>query len=355
MEAAVERKQEGLQALRGIAVMLVLVQHLMLQAGKLVPAPSALFVSALPGAVGVFLFFALSAYLIAGKAADPPAKFAMDRVRRIFPAFWIAVAVDILVAKLLGGPHGVTWQFLLLLPFGEMPSLPGPYWTLYFELLFYAIVLALAMVSPRLVAPCILVWAITAFIFQDRPYGNGHYLFPTWYHLCFPVFALYFAAGVLARYRFDRNSNARWFYGILAAVAFLGAEYVADTPFVSLAPGSRLDARFLIFGVGTFCAVRAAVLWRPRGITGQVLKMLGDMSYGIYLVHLPVLFVGVALLTTFWLPDSFWFVFALLFVWTLPFGMLFGRLDVYLQSRLKNLESICLGLRDRELRPESTS
>ena len=67
---------------------------------------------------GISLFFALSAYLIAGKASDPPAKFAMDRVRRIYPAFWIAVAVAILINKLLGGPHGVTWQFLLLLPIG---------------------------------------------------------------------------------------------------------------------------------------------------------------------------------------------------------------------------------------------
>ncbi|WP_371258775.1 acyltransferase family protein [Ancylobacter sp. FA202] len=82
------------------------------------------------------MFFALSAYLMTNKASDPPLKFALDRVRRVYPCFWIALAVSSLVSLYLIGVHGTTWQLALIIPFGMPPWANVPYWTLYFEMSF---------------------------------------------------------------------------------------------------------------------------------------------------------------------------------------------------------------------------
>lgn len=62
---------------------LVFLQHAFWLATYMAPGPVETLYGLSLGGIGVFLFFGLSGYLIAGKAGDAPLKFAIDRARRI--------------------------------------------------------------------------------------------------------------------------------------------------------------------------------------------------------------------------------------------------------------------------------
>ena len=94
----------GLDALRGLAVGLVVILHAASLAGR--GNAGALATPAAVGDVGVAIFFVLSGFLIyrpyaiahAGGAPTRPAgEFWWRRVVRIFPAYWVAVVVFLLV------------------------------------------------------------------------------------------------------------------------------------------------------------------------------------------------------------------------------------------------------------------
>src|SRR5439155_5058760 len=139
---------------------------------------------------------------ISAKAGDPPLKFLLDRARRIFPSFWLAIAIALLAMRFTRAPMAVPWDIVFLVPTGTPNRLPLPHWSLYFECFFYTLVLLVASVRISWVRPAVLVWAVCAFALYERPYNFANYNAPDLYNLVFPLYAIYFAGGVLAGWRF---------------------------------------------------------------------------------------------------------------------------------------------------------
>lgn len=340
-EAGNQAKIAGLQALRGIAALLVFCQHLFHQASGLAPGPVEAFDRLGLGSTGVLVFFAISGFLMAGKASDPPAKFLLDRVRRIFPTFWISLlAIGAIGWAFLGGIL-VPWQLVLLIPAGPWPAVPSPYWTLYFEMLFYLGVFLAISCSPSLALPAVLLWAVLGLVLRTFPPESSYvYGSPRGLDVFFQHYVLFFLAGMLAQ-RLDGDGRT-WFpwYGLAAVVLLLSAEEIVDllSP-AGLGAKRRDDLRQLLAAAGAFSAVRAAVLWRADGMAGRLLRRLGDVSYGFYLIHIAVLLLGVQILMRLGHPASFLANLAILFVWGLVLSAAFGRLDLPLQARLKQLQA----------------
>jgi peptidoglycan/LPS O-acetylase OafA/YrhL len=358
------QRHAGLQALRGIAVLFVFVQHIFTTATLIAPGPTQTLYSLSLGGIGVFIFFSLSAYLMSAKAAEPAAKFALDRARRIFPGLWLALGIGGLISHLIHGIPGLTWQIFLLLPFGDRPWVPVPYWTLYYEALLYLFIFLIARISPRLAGPAILLWAIIAWTWQDRPYGNGHYLFPTWYHLVFPIFAGYFAAGVVAVY------TSRWVLGpafrpILAllflalAVAAFTARHWMLVPWIQsswLVPRVlwsflRDDFVFAFHVAGCYFALLAAMNWRAEGSIGRVLRRLGDQSYGIYLIHIAFMVGTAFLLKSFGVKADYFAACCIIGAAALPPSLAFGWAEHRLQLWIKAKIDRKRALRGKDLQP----
>jgi peptidoglycan/LPS O-acetylase OafA/YrhL len=140
-----------LDALRGIAALLVVLFHYSYQFSHFFPAGHGTQSGVAWGRYGVELFFAISGFVIfmtllkARTAAD----FAVSRFARLFPAYWVAVILTMAVVT-LGGPASlaVSWSdfvlnLTMLTGFFYRPMVDGVYWTLTVELGFYATMLGL--------------------------------------------------------------------------------------------------------------------------------------------------------------------------------------------------------------------
>lgn len=169
----------GLDALRGVAALAVVLFHYTTRYGQTFghPAPLAFEFSA--GFRGVDLFFMISGFVIfmtlenSRSARD----FLVSRFSRLYPTYWAAVGLTCAVVAVFGLPGKDVSLRDGLLNLTMLPNLlqakavDGAYWTLEIELFFYAAMLTLYLfrqlknIRPILVAWLalhVLVWYLNA-------------------------------------------------------------------------------------------------------------------------------------------------------------------------------------------------
>ena len=266
----------------------------------------------------------------------PVRPFAIRRAARLLPAYWVALTVTLLVLVTLPAGAGPAFpggidlltnytalttpaQLLdrdLLLGFG----INGVLWTLSIEIAFYALLPVVAM--PFLRRPVIgvltsiavvVLWKIAsdniAAIYDlvgDRPVGPDAQLLRMTADLQFPAFAFQFALGMAGAIIFVRLRAAgirmtmarsvliqggsllvcavcAYFFGRYAVGeflargdAFLGRREIPLALLFSTAIGTFMVATALAPARLQFPFSLAAVRW------------FGDISYGIYLIHIPM-------------------------------------------------------------------
>jgi peptidoglycan/LPS O-acetylase OafA/YrhL len=155
------------------------------------------------GLLGVDLFFLISGFVILmstwGKSVGD---FAVSRFVRIFPAYWFAVTVAILIFLIWGvalgrgpGSEGHLRSYLpnmTMLEYGTgSQPLEVVYWTLWYELHFYALI-ALLVWRGITYRSCVIfmgVWLLAGTFSQEANFTLLN-------DLLFPVWAPYFIAGM---------------------------------------------------------------------------------------------------------------------------------------------------------------
>lgn len=121
------------------------------------------------GYMGVELFFLISGFVILTSArGKTPRRFAVGRAVRLYPAFWVAVvASTVLLLTVSALPHDITIRtFLANLTMAPSllgaPFIDGVYWTLIYELEFYALVFALLLLGQGRRLDLLLTWWVLA-------------------------------------------------------------------------------------------------------------------------------------------------------------------------------------------------
>lgn len=271
----------GIQALRGFAWALVLVQHATFYACQVKGLDYQPFLAAEPGKIGVVLFFVISGYVM-GECLGQGRRFLWNRALRIFPPYWLAIALAGLILT-----HGLTgWRLdlraVLLLPSKSLNQSIGiPYWTLCYEMAFYVVVYVLILCRAtrgQILAACVAWLLAVALADVYRPMGDAYE--PGWRILLSPLCPFFIAGlfGSAAGKDFLRAVPSS--YLALAAVALWSIGVGAK--FATPAPGNIIQA------AGYYCALAAALRLRaPRALV-----RLGDFSYGGYLIHSAII-VGV--------------------------------------------------------------
>jgi peptidoglycan/LPS O-acetylase OafA/YrhL len=148
-DSAPTRRLDFLDALRGVAVALVLVQHV---GERLFPAVRELSASGIQfGQFGVTVFFLCSGFIIpaslergGGSRWAALRAFWISRVFRLYPLYWLSLAgAGLLVVADRYAPEqpltGSDWlaNVSMLQMLAGSPHALGLYWTLGFEMLFY--------------------------------------------------------------------------------------------------------------------------------------------------------------------------------------------------------------------------
>lgn len=272
--------------------------------------------------VGVPLFFVISGYCIAA-AADSTrrrgsgvGRYFARRFRRIYPPYWAAVALAMLLALVLeraspglvSGPFGPvapvphplavaplqwlggltlteTWRPLLAPNPPELQVL-GPAWTLCYEEQFYAVTGLLLLVAGRRFFAGVAVVTLVVFAGVVLSWGGlsvkGTFLDGRW---------LMFAAGVGVYWALGGGFRRR---ALVAALLVAGAGYACRDPdvlldahlFSPLADGKELLPAclfaLLLLGAHRYDARTAS------GRAGRALGPVGRYSYSLYLIHYPI-------------------------------------------------------------------
>ncbi len=309
-----DRRIEGLDLLRGVAVGLVLLRHA--------------WPTAFPGAgvVGVVLFFVLSGFLITGSLVDQVRStgrldalgFYARRARRLVPALVVAVAGFVavtLVLDPLGGdrdqvPASVLWALTWTgdLPFGHASPATFHLWTLAVEeqfYLFWPLLLAPAVRRGRVGlllvvsgAVCALGAVLTTGWLREAP--ELAYPLPTSWAGCLligaalatvarlqrpPSWAMPLAAaGLTALCLVPLRGHAATYLVAAPVIALLSAVLVraaAQQPRLSMRP-SQLLARLGVISYGIYLWDYPLALWlRPHDPTGLAAPLLAIVLAGL--------------------------------------------------------------------------
>jgi peptidoglycan/LPS O-acetylase OafA/YrhL len=297
-----EVRSARIESLRALAALAVLGSHAFGYAhnwkGVYSTLPDRLL---LGGGSGVLVFFALSGYLLfwpfakrwfgQGNQIDLR-RYALNRVLRILPLYYVAVIVFLVVSE-HGGSFSQWWRFGLLFENFSTQTLTkvdGPLWSVIVEIHFYAllplIAVALAFVARRRRAVAIMLllavglvgalfrdWALT----QDWHTASLlQYSLPGTFYFFVPGMLLALLRLEVQEHSWRLPGPAIW---LLASVPFWLWHFnsVRDWP---AAIASFLVVAACVLPLREDRAVRA-LEWRP-------LAVLGIASYSIYVWHMPI-------------------------------------------------------------------
>jgi peptidoglycan/LPS O-acetylase OafA/YrhL len=301
-------RQPGLDLLRALAIIVVVIYHAALFGFKL-PSRIDRF-----GWIGVDLFFVLSGYLIGGQLLAPLARgnkinlgrFLARRALRIMPAYFVVLAVYFLLPSWREYPDmsQPLWKFLLSI---QNIALHGGTafshaWSLAVEDQFYLVLPFLLLFlfrRPRaaVIVPCLLVVGgigLRAFLAAQNPSVDGSVSFrgfqawiyyPTWTRLDPLVWGVALAAIERFRPKWWQGlmNSAIWLWlpglALIIYALWLGeSDYLTVTACVWQFPLIALGmAMFLI------CAVSPRLFFRRVAIPGAA--FIASIAYSTYLIQ----------------------------------------------------------------------
>lgn len=292
----------SIQTLRALAAWLVVFHHYMQVAHKFKltdPISVALFKY---GAIGVDLFFVISGfviYLSASGKNQSPKIFAMHRIARIAPAYWLFTLITAAVLIYAPGVMALTLyepmfliKSLLFIP-AQNPSGIGFFpiitvgWTLNYEMAFYAIFF-LSLYLPKnlriltIAAGVLLLCTTLPKLGGDLVFFNNKIVYE-------------FLLGIFIAYAYQKGLIQKiptTIAALMTAVAIwqiirLGA--VTHDPFESGLPCAAI----------LIAAVSQERYFSRIGL----MRRLGDWSYSTYLCHILVMCVMLKIQQTFNLDD----------------------------------------------------
>jgi peptidoglycan/LPS O-acetylase OafA/YrhL len=248
------------------------------------------------GNVGVFSFFVLSGFVIAEACdrfyAGAPHRFLLNRLLRIYPTYWLTCVLALAIYVPLGHPELQLDAASIAANLAILVAPQGTFfwisliWAVGIELRFY-FVAALMSLAHGLVKRPVLVHAlfwVGALVLYLVTVASDYQRLATFRH------APYFVFGV-ALYHFVA------YRGVRAALAAAGAfPFVLHAYWAYNAAGpTALPSSTLVF-VATLAAMVALCFVTIPIRAARVDKLLGDLTYPLYLVHWPIVWlVGQAL------------------------------------------------------------
>jgi len=288
----------GIQGLRGLAALLVVVTHVYSMELKYSPdqllGPWSYY-----GGFGVDLFFVISGFIMVhvtrGAARGPAGSghFMLRRAARIYPLYWVVSAA--LLAVYLYKPEivfsGIDRAPDLVKSFSLWPDHRPPLlaigWTLTFEMMFYLFFAFALLLPQKRLGLFLALWA-TGIVIAHIPELRTHLAPRPLLALLTSAMSLEFIAGAalalwLPKLTVTRmQSTALMTLGFITAFIAAGVlsfydEWILDNfPLRAAIFGG--PAAMIVFGI-------AAADYSGRTVS-KALQTLGDWSYAIYLTHI---------------------------------------------------------------------
>jgi peptidoglycan/LPS O-acetylase OafA/YrhL len=321
VQQAGEPRSARIESLRALAALGVLLGHAYGWShgwkGVYATYPGRLILS---GGFGVFLFFALSGYLLflpfARAAFGPSARidlrrYAVNRAVRILPLYYVVIGTYLVVHA--QGVGAQWWRFLLFLEgFGAdtVAKVDPPAWSLVVEVQFYVLLPLFAWLVARVgrrslpraalfvagLGLAALVARMVTVTYADNVTAVWRYSLPATCVFFFPGLLL-----ALLRVHLDNHqrtweaarvvgSSTPWLVGGVVLWAVSAYRYY---------DGLMLPASVLLLGA---CALPLRQQWPVRALDARWIAALGTASYSLYLWHGPII---ESMSRASWMPSGF--------------------------------------------------
>ena len=245
------------------------------------------------GPFGVALFFLISGFVIPiSLERQTPVGFLIARFFRIFPTYWLALAIE-LVAIALSATYWhkpftysaplVLWNALLATDLANVPSIDYVNWTLMVEIKFY-VLMALLIVAVRR-GSLVALFAVAVGILFVSKFSHGIFLLIPHLGNALRIFemnalyVLFMLIGVVFSY------HARGLIGVkrlCASVVVLLALFVICWPLTFFRGEYPLATINYIYAAVVFSVMYAL---RRYARPSRVLDYFAAISYPLYLVH----------------------------------------------------------------------
>lgn len=228
------------------------------------------------GLFGVELFFMISGYVIFYSARNRKAsEFAVSRALRLLPAYWVAIIFTAVVTYFWGEDlfpislKMVMVNFTLLQSLFHIPHVDGVYWTLLYEIIFYAAVFGLLLLGfGKKLDIIFIAWPWLMLAAQLAGVGPKHLL---------GGYYFYFASGALFALLKDKSSPL--------VIASLALSFVMSTIFsvnhyasIALIPSVLIISSF-------YCLFLFITYHKAGQVKIAQSALLGALTYPLYLVH----------------------------------------------------------------------
>jgi peptidoglycan/LPS O-acetylase OafA/YrhL len=296
-----------LDALRGIAALLVVFTHLFIPLLDDVW----LFHQLDIGKLGVLWFFMISGVVIPFSLRPGPdgaRRFLISRFMRLYPAYWLSLLVFLTMLQLSGGPFPSWPQIVANLSMVQallgFDDVVGLYWTLFIELVFYGLCLLL-FTSGKLYdlgvrtrcALGMLVLGLILAVFRELTERKIPVALPL-------ALSLMFFGSIWRQWLLGEHSRQL----TRCLVVLSGAYLLLLPPTLLLAYGENLvegeaGGRYLL--TYTLAIVSFLLLTRSVRLQHPALVWLGSVSYSLYLLHPSMLLLSQYLLSGLPLPPLY--------------------------------------------------
>lgn len=305
------QRMAGLDGIRGLAALFVVVNHVFLRAFPGYPVDRAPFWAAwfIYGRFAVVVFIVLSGFSLAlsparhGWRLDGLGRFARRRARRILPPYWAALVFSLAVAWLVVPPPGqaaptaksVLVNGLLVQNLIGAPSPNRSFWSMAVEAQLY-LVLPLLLLAVRRWGAVVMVVTVTLVVASVGIVGPHIRRLAAFVIQSPPDLAALFAVGILCAGIVGTGAAARrsWPWGwlglataapVLATISWCGSVWTLEHLF-------WVD---LMFGPAVGCLLAGLATGRPapllRFLDSRPIRSLGTSSYSLYLTHGPIVVV----------------------------------------------------------------
>ena len=304
------RRLAGLDGIRGLAALYVVINHIFLRAFPGYPVDHAPVWAGwfIYGRFAVVVFIVLSGFSLAlsparhGWSLGALTRFARRRARRILPAYWAALAASLAVAWLVlpppgQGSPGVKSALVNGLLVQNLVAAPSPnrsLWSMAVEAQLY-VLFPLLLLLVRRRGAFAMVALVTVVVAAIGVIGPQVPRLDTFVIQSAPDLAALFALGILTAGIVCASAASRsrpWArYAVaaaapvIAAIGWRGSVWTLDHLFwVDLALGPAIACLLAALATGQAARLLCVLDARP-------LRALGASSYSLYLTHGPIVVV----------------------------------------------------------------
>ncbi len=297
MKATFKKRFDLLDGVRGLAALAVMVLHFTQRSG----------LPWLPGAgVAVDMFFVLSGFVIArsygSRILDGMSFSAFFKARliRLMPLYLLGLflglwAVLVTVPPTSGGPsqgeiakaaalglfmlpyfNQISWPFAQELVFGPIFPLKGPSWSLFFEIFVNILFFFVVLKYRKSLHLGVLLGLVCLYFLACARYNNPGWGYETFIGGFPRVIAGFFVGVWISEAKLYQTKTPAWMaYGLIL---------VSFSAFALAHKQIQLANIFFIIPALIICCASIDV----QGVLRHSCAMLGELSYPLYVIHMPI-------------------------------------------------------------------